>query len=126
MNGLQKALKVNAIFSSISGVIMILLNKQLANLFGVLNNIPFWIIGLVLVYFALTICYEIKKQRRIAIMWIVIQDVSWVLGSVFLLIFNPFEITYTGNLIIGIIALIVLFMAINQLIALKKHFPKSI
>jgi len=49
-----------------------------------------------------------------------IQDYTWVLGSIFLLIFNPFQVTLIGNLIIGIIALIVLYMGINQMIELNK------
>lgn len=120
MNNLQKALKTNALFSSISGIILILLNKPIAKLFGTNNNTVFWIIGLALIYFSITIRYEIKKQRKLAINWIIIQDYIWVLGSLILIIINPFEITLIGNLIIGTIALIVLFMGINQMIGLKK------
>lgn len=120
MNKLQKALKINAVFSSISGVVMILLNQSIAKLFGTGNNTVFWIVGLMLIYFALTIWYEIIKQRKLAVIWIIIQDFIWVLGSLILIIFNPFKITLVGNLIIGIIALIVLYMGINQIIGLKK------
>ena len=120
MNGLQKALKNNALFSSSTGLLMILLNQQVAKLFGTNNNTVFWIVGLILIYFALTIWYEIRKQRKLAIIWIIIQDFTWVLGSLILLIFNPIKITLLGNLIIGIVALIVLYMGMNQMIELKK------
>ena len=120
MNKLQKALKNNALFSSTSGILMILLNNQLAHLFDTTNNSVFWIVGLILIYFAITIWYEIKKQRRLAVLWIIIQDYTWVLGSLILLIFNPFKVTLIGNLIIGIIALIVLYMGINQMIELNR------
>jgi len=123
MNNIQKALKANALFSSISGIIMILLNRQIADLFGTNNNTIFLIVGLILVYFAITIWYEIKKQRRLAILWIIIQDYTWVIGSLILIIINPFKITQIGNFIIGIIALIVLYMGINQMNALKKLPP---
>ncbi|REE24698.1 hypothetical protein DFQ09_1032 [Winogradskyella pacifica] len=126
MNKLQKALKVNALFSSISGIIMILLNHQIANLFGTINNTVFWIVGLILIYFAITIWYEIRKQRRLAVLWIIIQDYAWVIGSLLLIIINPFQITQIGNLIIGIIALIVLYMGINQMIALKKTTANNV
>lgn len=125
MNNLQKALRNNALFSSISGVLMIVLNRQLSSLFGTSNNTIFWSIGLVLLYFAITIGFEIKKQRRTAIIWIIIQDYVWVLGSIIILITKPFQITSTGNLIIGIIALIVLFMGIHQTIELKKFKNKT-
>ena len=121
MNKLQKALKNNALFSSTSGILMILLNNQLAHLFDTTNNSVFWIVGLILIYFAITIWYEIKKQRRLAILWIIIQDYAWVLGSIILLIFNPFHVTQTGNIIIGIIAFIVLLLGIAQMIALQKR-----
>ncbi|MEP0265224.1 hypothetical protein [Dokdonia sp.] len=120
METLKKALIVNTIFSSISGIIMIILHTQIANLFGVQNNSVFWIIGIVLLYFAGTIWYETKKQRRSAILWISIQDFLWVLGSLYLLLFNPFDITQIGNIIIGVIGVIVLSMGINQIIALRK------
>ncbi len=120
MNELQKALKVNALFSSISGIIMILFNHQIAYLFGITNNTVFWVVGLILIYFAITIWYEIRKQRRTAVLWIIIQDYTWVAGSLVLIIINPFQITQIGNIIIGLIALIVLYMGINQKIGLKK------
>jgi drug/metabolite transporter (DMT)-like permease len=120
MNTLKKALIANTIFSSVSGIILILLHQQIANLFGLQNNNVFWIVGITLLYFAGTIWYEIKKQRRSAILWITTQDFLWVLGSLYLLVVNPFHITQIGNIIIGIIAIIVLFMGISQIIALRK------
>lgn len=121
MNTLQKALKTNALFSSISGITITLLNQPIAKLFGTSNNTVFWVVGLILIYFALTIWYEIAKQRKLAVIWIIIQDYTWVLGSLILILFNPFKITLIGNLIIGIIALIVLYMGINQMNGLKKQ-----
>lgn len=120
MNKLQKALKANTLFSSISGILMILLNRQIAHLFGTTNNTVFWIIGLILIYFAITIWYEIQRQRRIAVLWIIVQDYAWVLGSLILIITNPFQITQIGNLIIGIIAIVVLYMGINQMVGLNE------
>ncbi|MDB2606147.1 hypothetical protein N9Y48_00045 [Zobellia sp.] len=121
MNKLQKALQLNAIFSSISGLILILFNKQIAKSFGTDNNTVFWIVGLVLIYFATTIWYEISKQRKIAVLWIITQDFLWVIGSLILVVFNPFSITVIGNSIIGVVALMVLFMGINQSKALAKQ-----
>ena len=120
MNGLQRALRSNALFSSTSGALMILLNQQIAKLFGANNNTVFWMVGLALIYFALTIWYEIRKQRKTAIIWIIIQDFIWFLGSFILIIFNPFNVTLAGNLAIGTVALIVLYMGMNQSIELNK------
>lgn len=120
MNKLQKALKANTLFSSISGILMILLNRQIADVFETKNTTVFLIVGVILIYFAVTIWYEINKQRKLAILWIIIQDFLWVLGSLILIIFNPFQITLIGNLIIGMIAIIVMYMGVNQTIALNK------
>jgi hypothetical protein len=125
MNNLQKALKINALFSSISGIILILLNKHIAKLYGTSNNTVFWIVGLILVYFAITIWYEIAKQRKLAVIWIIIQDYTWVLGSIFLILFNPFQFTLFGIIATGIIAFIVFLMGINQMIGLKKVTVKN-
>ena len=100
---------------------MILFHQPLAQLFGTNHSKVFWIVGLVLIYFAMTIWYEIGKQRKWAVIWIIIQDYAWVLGSLMLLLFNPFGISIEGNVLIGIIALIVLYMGINQMIGLKNN-----
>ena len=114
MNNLQKALTINALFSSISGTLMILLNLQIAHLFGTTNNTVFWIVGIILIYFAITIWYEITKQRKFAVLWIIIQDFLLVIGSIILIVLDPFKITQTGSLIIIIIAIIVLGIGLNQ------------
>lgn len=69
----------NALFSSISGLILIFWHQQLSNLFGVKDPTVFWIVGSTLIYFAGTIGYEIRKQRKWAIIWIIIQVYAWLL-----------------------------------------------
>ncbi len=124
MNCIQKSLLINAVFSGISGLTLILFHNSTAKIFQLKNNSIFWIIGIVLLYFMTTIFYEIKTQRKIAIQWIIFQDFLWVIASLVILITNPFQISYTGNVIIGIIALIVLFMGLNQFLALKTSSNK--
>lgn len=126
MNKLKKALMINMIFSSISGGILIVLHAQIARLFGVQNATPFWIIGIALLYFAGTIWYETKKLRRKAIMWICIQDFLWVIGSLYLILWNPFQITSIGNYTIGAVAIIVLSMGILQILALQNTYTKQL
>lgn len=120
MNKLQKALTVNALFSGISGLFIIILSQQIATIFGVKQNSPFWITGIVLLYFAATIWYEIRKERKTYVLWIIVQDFLWVIGSIILILLNPFKITSTGIIITAVVALAVLYMAINQSLALKK------
>lgn len=117
---MEKSLRINAYFSSLSGLLLIVLNSQMAKLFGTSNNSIFWIVGIALIYFAGTIIFEIKRLRPLAILWIIIQDFTWVATSFFILIVSPFEISKEGNGIIAIVALVVLFMGMNQAKALSK------
>jgi hypothetical protein len=121
MTKLQKALKINALFSGISGLVLLLFNQKIAALFGMHKNTYFWIIGFVLIYFSITIWYEIKQQRKLAVIWIIIQDFAWVLGSIIILIFHPLNISKIGNTLIAIVAIVVLFMGLNQLYWWKNN-----
>lgn len=120
MNTLQKSLLLNAIFSNISGFILLLFNSFFATIFETTNTLLFKIIGSGLVFFSLTIIYEMRKQRPITILWIVTQDFIWVVGSAFILIANPYNTSSTGNILISMVSLVVLFLAVNQLRALAQ------
>lgn len=120
LNKIQKSLRQNAIFSGVSGIILILLNKQIANIFELENITVFWSIGVILLFFSFTIIYEIIKQRPIAILWIILQDFLWVIVSIVLIVLNIFDISKLGNLIILSIAIVVLLLGINQSKALAQ------
>jgi len=120
MNQLQKSLLVNALFSGISGIMLIAINRPIANLFGISNTSVFWIIGVALVSFSVTIIYQMQRQNSIGVLAIILQDYLWVIGSMVLLVAQPFEISRSGNAIITAIALVVFLMAINQAKALAQ------
>ena len=119
MNQLQKSLSINALFSGISGLLLIVFQSFFSEVFG-LKPLPFWIIGLALIFFTCTIVYEIKRQRTLAVSWVIVQDFFWVFGSLIILMVQPFGISRTGHYIIAGVALIVLLMAINQYNALRR------
>ncbi len=120
MNSLQKALVTNAIFSTTSALIMLIFSTAITNLFGLEERLPFLVIGAGLLFFAGTILFEVKRQRTKAVYWIIIQDVLWVLGSVVLLLLQPFGISMMGNVLIATVALIVLIFAIWQYLGVQK------
>ena len=120
MNKLQKALRLNALFSGVSGIVLLIFHSIIANQFEVEQSTVFWIVGIGLIVFSSTIFWEIKKQRRIAVVWIIIQDLAWVIGSSVLLVFQPFVISNMGNMTIAGVALVVLLMALNQWNAWNK------
>ncbi|MEM6846196.1 MAG: hypothetical protein AAF632_28550 [Bacteroidota bacterium] len=70
MNQLQKALLINAIFSGLSGIVLIAAHNYLAQLFAVENKSIFWIIGALLIVFAVSIIYEIQQQRQAGVLTI--------------------------------------------------------
>jgi ribosome-associated toxin RatA of RatAB toxin-antitoxin module len=125
MNRLQQSLLYNAVFSGISGLTLILFQHSIAQLFGTANTKVYWVVGALLIFFTFTIVFEMVKQRPLGVLWIIVQDILWVLGSVILLAINPFSITFTGNMIIAHVAIIVLFMAINQAKALGRVDEKD-
>jgi ribosome-associated toxin RatA of RatAB toxin-antitoxin module len=73
-----------------------------------------------LLFFSGTILVEIKKQRALAILWIIIQDSVWVIASIVILIWRPFDISDAGYLLIDIFAFLVLLFTIFQSIGLSR------
>ena len=118
---MRRALFINAVFSSLSGVALVIFHRQIALVFGLETITPFLVIGIALIFFSLSIIYEIKRQNRMGIMWIITQDILWVLGSIYMLFVNPFSISPTGNITIAVVGSVVLIMAINQAVALSKQ-----
>ena len=117
---MKKALTLNAVFSALSGIILILIPERIAHFFELPLATPFWVTGVVLIFFSLTILYEIKRANPIAILWIITQDMLWVTASIYWLVFNPFGTPQNANLLIAAVGLMVLLMAINQSAALAK------
>jgi ribosome-associated toxin RatA of RatAB toxin-antitoxin module len=117
---MKRALTINATFSGLSGILLIIFRQHWMTLFEVDYTTPFLVVGSLLIFFSFTILYEIKRQNAFAILWIITQDVLWVIGSIWLLIFNPFDFSRGGNYMIAVVMLIVLFMALNQTSALAQ------
>ena len=117
---MKKALTLNTLFSALSGIILIIIPQRIASFFELPDTTPFWVTGIVLIFFSLTILYEIKRFNPIAILWIITQDMLWVAASIFWLVFNPFHTPQNANLLVAAVAIVVLLMALNQSAALAK------
>ncbi len=120
MNTSIKATRLNAISTFLSGVSILVFHKQLTNIFEATSSFPFLVVGGVIIFFSLTIFVEIKKQRALAILWIIVQDCLFTLGSLVALIIRPFDITDIGYLLIGLFLIPILFFIINQSIGLAR------
>ncbi len=109
-----KATKANAISTLISGLAILGFQHQLMVMFEINETLPFIIVGGVITFFSLTMFIEIKKQRALALLWIVAQDTLFVLASIVILILQPFDISTTGYVIIGLLLLPILYFIKSQ------------
>ena len=121
-NKLRNALMANAVFSFTSGIIIVIFSSQLSTVMNIANNATLLIIGIGLLIFASTIVF-IRAKKEVhakSIKSIIVQDWIWVIGSAIMLIFRPLGISTVGNIIIGIIAIIVMLLAILQMKSLRQ------
>lgn len=108
MNALQRALLPNGILAFTSGLAIIFMRGQLAEIFGITSSTPLLIVGIIVSFFGLSVLAEVKMQRALASLWIIAQDALWVIGTIALVIFQPFELSSAAYWIIVFYALPVL------------------
>jgi hypothetical protein len=117
---LKTALISNAIFSMISGMLLICLNGFFIVLFKV-SHFQFWPIGVGLTGFSILVFSIGLKHfdNSKKIMPIIISDVVWVIASVFVLLTRPLNISFEGYRLIAIIAVIVGGFCVLQYLGIK-------
>jgi hypothetical protein len=124
---LRDALKGNAAFSLISGIILISYHGKVGQVMNIKEIFVLQLVGIGLLLFVAMLLYNAFRKtldiKQVKI--IIVQDWSWVLGSMVLLIIEPFDISNYGNLIIAMVALAVMLFAIWQGRAFKA-FVKSL
>lgn len=119
------ATRLNAISTLISGLSILLFRNKLTHLFEISDNTPFWVVGGVITVFSLTMFVEVKKQRALALLWIIAQDLMFTLASIIVLIFRPFDISDKGYLLIGLFIIPIVFFIIYQTIGLARMDAKK-
>ncbi len=117
-NLLRRALLANAIFSALSGVILLLASKRLAQLLG--TSVSLVPIGVMLLIYAAGLLWNARRENisRMEAWIAVILDVAWVAGSAIIIFAGV--LTATGNWMVAIVADVVLLFAVLQLIGLRK------
>ncbi|MEO1447902.1 MAG: hypothetical protein AAFV07_00145 [Bacteroidota bacterium] len=106
MKKLQIWLRINAAFSALSGLTLLLANAPLQKLMGISQADILPGLGLNLLVFAAFVAWVSyrKAHQRGWVMSITLMDLAWVLGSALLLIFRPFDLSTWGYILIFIVA----------------------
>lgn len=119
---LLRTLRANAVFSSLSAVTLLLAAPWIATQLGLTSPVAVFIVAAGLLVFALQL-WNIVRSGRIRnreIHTIIGGDIAWLVGSaVFVALFYS-RITFTGLLLIDLVALAVLFFAIQQFRGLRR------
>lgn len=113
---LKYTLLSNFCFSLMSGLSLVLFSDEIGTLIEVRLSEALVYIGLGLLPFALFTIWvsQQKKNYQKWVKLIIYMDLSWVMGSCVILLFQPFTINASGNIIIGVVALIIGLFALLQ------------
>jgi hypothetical protein len=116
MKQLKTVLLINAISSAAAGLLLILLATPLAVLFGVADTVFFTGTGIFLLLFASFVGYVATRPQLSAglVKLVTLLDLSWVLGSIVLVIEYANLLTLIGSILIIAVAAWVGLMALLQ------------
>lgn len=119
---LKNVLRINALSSGATGLGALVFASPIANLFGMNNSTALFAVGFFLLVFALFVFWESHRANHNwkAVKTIIVLDVTWVVLSGAIVLFQLFNLSPLGYISIGAIALWVAAMAYLQRAALKK------
>lgn len=117
---LRKTFVGNAVFSFLSGLAMLLWNDWVSEYVGVAYPFILIVVGVGLILFSIGIgmIARIRNVRKFIVWSIVVLDLLWVIGSGVLLGMDV--LTTVGNILTVVVASIVLFLALMQMIGIQK------
>lgn len=126
MNGqklLNNTLKVNAIFSFLSGIDFIFFDKSIGRIlsggdFESLAPTGIMLIGFAVFVFVVSM---MKKVSKYLVGAIIIMDILWVVGSAFIIATSSAIFTTIGLFLIALVAGIIAIFASLQTLGLTKH-----
>lgn len=116
------ALRLNAWFSGISALLLLITAPWVAEQLGLPGPLNVYVVGGILVVFALQLANIVRMGtiRNWEVAAIIAGDLAWVISSVVLVaLFYP-ALTTTGLILVDIIAIAVLFFAIQQIRGLRE------
>jgi hypothetical protein len=120
---LRKALRANAIFSTISGIGFVLLSGPIADFLGLPgSSAAILILGIVIVAFAAGLFFitsreEIDRREALAVF---VMDVAWVVISAVILLTGALSLTPAGSWAVLIVADMVAVFAIWEFVGIRR------
>lgn len=118
---LLSALRLNAWFSGISAIFLLLAAPWVATQLGLPSPLNVYVVGGFLVLFSLQLANIVRTGtiRRWEVLAIIAGDLAWVGASLVLVaLFYP-ALTVMGLVLVDVVALAVLFFAIQQIRGLR-------
>jgi hypothetical protein len=119
---LKKALTGNAVFSLVSGLVIVFANRWLINFLGLSTSVSLGLgaIGVSLIVYAVLLWLStLRPHIRISNAWLaVVMDVFWVLGSCATVMVVPFSAA--GKWTVIVVADLVLLFAILQWLGIRR------
>lgn len=123
---LVRALRWNALFSGFSAIAMLAGAGWLAPHLGLDGPVAIVTVALFLLLFSAQLANIVRtgQVRRWEVRAIIAGDLAWVLGSIVLVALFYGSLSDIGLLLVDVVALAVLFFAIQQIRGLRA-WPKS-
>jgi hypothetical protein len=117
---LRKSLMGNALFSTLSGLTILLAQGRVLRVLGLSKNIGLAILGVGLLVFAATLVINARRQQiKTADAWIaVLMDSAWVLSSCVLILVAP--LSAGGKWVVGVVSDVVLVFAVLQFLGIRR------
>lgn len=118
MKTLKTYLRLNSAFSLLTGLLMVLTSDILIKFFNIIDDqYLFDSIGVNLIVFALFVWYVSTKQLQnvLLVKLISFLDILWVIGSFIIVLFQLFNLSLNGYILITVVAIWIGFLAYKQL-----------
>ena len=118
---LLRALRLNALFSGSSALLLLIAGRWIAVQLGLNSATPVYATAGLLAIFALQLWNIVRtgKIRTIEIAAIIVGDIAWVVGSAILVALFYSSLTTTGLVLVDVVAVAVLYFAIQQIRGLR-------
>jgi hypothetical protein len=117
---LRRALMGNALFSILSGLIILFAQGWVLRILGLSNKISLLVLGVALIVFAATLVINARRQPvKTSDAWMAVwMDIAWVIGSYVLIFVGPFSTE--GKWVVGLVAELVFVFAVLQFLGIRR------